>query len=235
MTIYKHIVLKKKNLKNLLFLPILLSLCSCFQIIEEISMNSDGSGEMTITINLSESKTKLASIMLLDSVRGHNVPNEEEIRASLSKAVAYLKASPGIGNVKKNLDLDNFIASVHFSFQDVSDINHVTENILKDHKVNFANPTTYSFLPKKGVFKRKYHSVKKGGEAFSKLSQEDQTIFAKAVYVNIIRFDRNISASSNPQTRISPSKKALMLQCSVQDIINGNINISNQITLTKNP
>ena len=54
----------------ILFIFLIPTLSSCFQIIEEITMRNDGTGDVLLTINLSQSKTKVATVMLLDSVQG---------------------------------------------------------------------------------------------------------------------------------------------------------------------
>jgi len=45
-----------------------LSLSSCFEIVEEITMNDDGSGNILMTLNFSRSKSKIKSILLMDSI-----------------------------------------------------------------------------------------------------------------------------------------------------------------------
>lgn len=67
-----------------------LSITSCFEIIEEIDLKSDGTGTMTYTLNLSKSKSKLASIMLLDSINGYKVPSRADIQKGLEDIVSEL-------------------------------------------------------------------------------------------------------------------------------------------------
>ncbi|MDO7743668.1 MAG: hypothetical protein MUP99_07845, partial [Pedobacter sp.] len=94
---------------------ILCCFSSCFQVIEEINVTSNGSGTVTLTVNLSSSKAKVASIMLLDSINGYKVPTKQKIQQEMDEVVVYLKNSPGIGNVTKRVDFDNYIATVSFS------------------------------------------------------------------------------------------------------------------------
>src|SRR5215467_9166472 len=99
-------MLLKKILFPLSFF-LLLSLSSCFQLIEEINLNADGSGDMQLTLNLSQSKSKLASVMLLDSVNGHKIPKDKDIQKFMNETVDYLKKSEGISNIKKSVDMNN--------------------------------------------------------------------------------------------------------------------------------
>ncbi len=82
----------------------IISCSSCFEFIEEINLNNDGSGVMQLTLNLSQSKSKVASIMLLDSIHHYKVPDKQEIQKKMNEAVAYLRKQNGISDVKDNID-----------------------------------------------------------------------------------------------------------------------------------
>ena len=222
-----------KILLYVLLASVILSLSSCFEIIEEINMTNNGSGDVTFTINLSQSKTKLASIMLLDSVNGYKVPSEKDLKQELNNAVAYLRKSVGISNVKSTADFNNFIASVHFSFKDVSNINNITKSVLKDQKVKVPNNSYYQFHPASALFVRKYEHLSTARTSFNKLKSSDKEVFKTAGYVSIYRFQSPVSKVTNNNAVVSKSKKAVMLKSSVMDIINGKANLSNQIQLSK--
>jgi hypothetical protein len=81
----------KQFYKLWLFIILIPILSSCFEVIEEIAIKNDGTGDVVLTINLSQSKTKVASVMLLDSVQGYKVPSKQKIQQELNEAVAYLK------------------------------------------------------------------------------------------------------------------------------------------------
>ena len=66
-------------MKYFYFLLILL-LTSCIEIIEDLKLNSDGSGTFKYSINLSQSKTKTSAILALDSLYGEKVPKISEIK-----------------------------------------------------------------------------------------------------------------------------------------------------------
>ena len=55
----------------------LASLSSFIEILDDITFNADGSGELNYTINLSSSKLKINSILALDTLNGKKVPNKE--------------------------------------------------------------------------------------------------------------------------------------------------------------
>jgi hypothetical protein len=223
----------KQFYKLLLFIVLIPILSSCFEVIEEISMKNDGTGDVVLTINLSQSKTKVASVMLLDSVQGYKVPSKQKIQQELNEAVAYLKKSEGISNVKSSSDFTNYIATISFSFKDVSNINNITKNILAQQKIKATNTSSYAYNKTTKTFNRKYQAVGTAKTEFNKLKAKDKAVFTGATYTSIYRFESLVTSSTNPASNVSKSKKAVMLKSSIMDLINGKINVSNTIQLSK--
>jgi len=144
------------------FFLLLLSLTlftSCFEILEEITLNSDGSGNMLVTFNLSKSKSKIASIMLLDSVNGYKVPSKEDIGSALKEAKNHLKTIDGISNIKTTTDYDNYIFTISCNFSSTDNIDSVFKDLIRKHnkksKTNF-NTTNFSFNKSTNAFKRSF-------------------------------------------------------------------------------
>jgi len=223
----------KQFYKLLLFIVLIPFLSSCFEVIEEIAMKNDGTGDVVLTINLSQSKTKLASVMLLDSVQGYKVPSKQKIQQELNEAVAYLKKSEGISNVKSTSDFNNYIATISFSFKDVSNINNITKNILSQQKIKATNTSSYTYNKASKTFSRKYQAIGTAKTEFNKLKAKDKAVFNGATYTSIYRFESVVTSSTNPASNVSKSKKAVMLKSSIMDLINGKINVSNSIQLSK--
>ncbi len=208
-------------------------LSSCFEVIEEITLHKDGTGEMTLTVNLSQSKTKVASILLMDKVNGYKVPKKPEIQKEIDDAVVYLKKQPGISNVKSTTNFTDYIASVSFSFRDVANINNIVKNILAENKVKASNISTYSYNKAAGAFARTYRYLPDTKTEYSKLKKEDRDIFQTASYTSIYHFDQPIASNSNSAAKISKSGKAIMQRTAVPEIINGTANLSYIIQLAK--
>ncbi len=219
----------------LLLICILLvfSFSSCFQIIEEINVKANGSGKAVITLNLSASKSKVASIMLMDSINGYDVPSEAKINKELNEAVAFLCKVKGISDVKKTTDFNNYIATISFSFQNVSNINNLTQAILQKQKVKSTNFSSYTYSAANKQFKRIYKYAPDARKQYEALKSKDKEVFKTAIFTSIYRFDFPIVSSANSKAKISKSKKAVMLQKPVIDLINGSANISNTLQLGK--
>lgn len=219
--------------KLLLFIVLIPALSSCFEIVEEINMRNNGTGDVILTINLSQSKTKVASVMLLDSIQGYKVPSKQKIQSELAEAVAYLKKSEGISNVKSSSDFINYIATISFTFKDVSNINNITKNILARQKIKATNTSSYSYNKATKTFSRKYQPVANAKSEFNKLKNQDKAVFNGAMYTSIYRFESPVTNVTNPASNLSKSKKAVMLKSNIINLINGKVNVSNQIQLLK--
>jgi len=215
----------------LLIIPVFLS--SCFEVIEEITLGKDGTGTMALTVNFSQSRTRIAAIMLTDSIHGYKVPHKQEIQQEIDKTVALLNKMPGISNVKSTADFTNFVASIHFSFKEVANVNHLIRALLEQYKVESANIPTYNYNKDETRFTREYTYSGDVRTQFNQLTNRDREIFNNAAYVSIFRFESAITSYSNKQARISKNQQAIIQRLSITDLINGRANISNQIQLSK--
>lgn len=224
---------RNRRLFYLLLFPICAVFSSCFQVIEEITVNTNGSGTMALTANLSQSRSKLASVMLLDSINGYKVPSKQEIRNKMEEAVNTLRSVKGISRVSHMVDFDKYVLSIRFSFQDVANLNDITALILDKLEVDATDNSTYSYQPERKTFKRQYTPDPRAKSEFQKLKQADKAIFENATYTSIYRFEQPVINQSNNQAKVAASKKAVMLQCDVLGLIEGKRNISNNIQLAQ--
>lgn len=218
--------------KRLLFLSVisLFLFTSCFEFIEEISFNKDGSGSAMLTINLSKSKTKIASIMLLDSVNGYKVPSKKTIKKELDKIVQKIKVTKGIHHVKSTLNFDEYIVAVSCDFDTVEALNTVLKAFsskrdalaMQKHKHFKYDKTTQTFV-------RSHHF--NIGKAFQSTKIKDRKVFKTATYTGVYRFESTVKSCTNQQAKISKNKKAVMLRVTAQDIISNKQTIKNKIQL----
>lgn len=214
-------------------LSISLFFSSCFEVIEEITLGKDGTGNMMLTVNLSQSKTKIAAIMLMDSINGYKVPHKQEIQQEIDKTVAQLSRMPGISNVKSTADFTNFVANISFSFKDVANVNHLTKALLEQYNVKNPNIPTYNYNKADATFTRDYSYSSDVKEQFNKLRNRDKEIFSTANYISILRFGTPITSYSNKLAKVSKNQQAMIQRFTILDLINGRANISNQVQLLK--
>jgi len=226
---------KKIHLKRLLQLALLLpvlSLQSCFDIIEDIALNANGSGTFKLTLNMSRSKTKINSLMKMKTVNGHDVPTKAEIKNKTSGIESTIKKTPGISNVKTSLDFENFIATITCNFANVRSLNDAVKNInTKEKNTKPGIEKIYEYDAATKTFSRlNKFSLK---DEYQKLSVADREVFETANYTGIFRFTNNVTAASNIESKTSANKKAVMLKQNALDIITNKKSIENKITLAK--
>lgn len=226
-----------KKFTQYLLLAGALTLCSsCFEILEEINLNPDGSGTMLVTFNLSKSKTKLASIMLLDSVNGHRVPSKEDVNTALLDAENHLKSINGITNIIKTADYQNYIFTISCNFDKVASLDAVFQELIrqqnKKEQTNFST-TNFSYHKDTHNFQRYFSYDAALKKAFYKLKGEDRKIFEDASYTSIYRFKEAVESVSNSKAKVSPNKKAVLLKIDAMALILGEEDIANTIQLSK--
>ncbi|RKR14871.1 hypothetical protein CLV91_0952 [Maribacter vaceletii] len=214
---------------------ICISLCtSCFEILEEITLNKDGSGTVMVTLNMSKSKTKLASLMLLDSINGYKIPSEDEIDESFKDILYHLEKTPGISNIKKTKDFDNYIFTISCDFKNVDNVNAIFKELIKkQNKNNYTNFTTtnLSYNPSENVFNRHFTYDDAIKKSFNTLKNEDRKVFDNASYTCIYRFQDKVKSVSNTNAKIAPNKGAVFLKIDALSLILGEKNVENKIQL----
>lgn len=214
---------------SLLFL--LLSFTSCFELIEQVFVKKDGSGNMQFTLNLSKSKTKINSIRQMKTINGRDVPSENEIKQKIKELEKSVAKTAGITGVKTTMDFDNYIVTMTCNFTNANQLNGIVKSVAKTGTEVKYLEKSYNYDAANSTFERLNKiSVKKD---YNKLSNADKEVFATANYTAIYKFENTINSATNADAKISPSKKAIMLQYSVLDIIQNKKSIENKISLSK--
>jgi hypothetical protein len=195
-----------------------------------VQVKKDGSGQVSLTLNLSQSKTKLHSIMLLDSINGYKIPSENDIKGYFDSISTTLKQTRGISKVQSKLDFDAFIFNISCNFTDTQALNQVLMQLsTKEEAAKIKQHNAFSYNKKAKTFSRSYHyDIAK---EFSHVNSKDQNIFKEASYRSIYHFENTIKSSSNTAAKISKNKKAIMLLVDAQELIGGKKTIKNKITL----
>lgn len=216
---------------SLLLILLCISLSSCFEIIEEVDLNADGSGHYEYTINMSQSRNKLDQIMRLDSINGYRVPKKSELKKPMEELIVKANAVSGISNASKSEDLDNYIVSFECDFQDIDALNRLVTELRKGNKDLRSDipEEHFSYSPSSKRYVRNGdYSIQAD---FAKVKEADKVIFDGATFTSIFRSDSELTSFSNSNAKLSPNKKALMLRMQVMDLINEKISMGNTIQL----
>ncbi len=222
----------KKNIFKFFLLSTIFLFTSCFEVVEEISLNDNGSGNISMTINLSRSKTKVSSIMLMDSINGYKVPKRPEIQKHIQKIVSELKHINGVKNVKYSTDFNDYIFNISCDFANVNVLNKVVLHFTARSQANaVTNTKQFSYNKNTKTFVRTYkYNLSR---EMQKVSKKDRAVLKNASITTIYRFQSPIAISKNKAARISKNRKAIMLRVGVQEMINNKTNIKNTIQLKK--
>ncbi len=211
-------------------LGFLFLLTGCFEIVEDVTLRRDGSGTFKVVANLSQSKTQLKSVMLLDSINGYPVPKEMEIDRQMRKAAEAMAQTSGISSMSVNTDFENFIFTMSCEFDNIQTLNQAIEAAAKHmHRGKDPLPKIESFRFVEGTFERigKYTTAK----VFSQLNQQDKAAFEGANYVAVYRFENEVSTISNPSAKKSANGKTVFLKLPIEDLLLEKSNLSNSIQL----
>jgi hypothetical protein len=210
-----------------LFIPLLL-LSSCFDILDKANVKADGSGEYTIILNASKSKTRLASISKMETINGKKVPKKPEIESKINEAARIFKGTPGISNVKTSIDFDNYIIKLSCNFKKIENINAGLEQLKAKNILGKMIPTQiYSQnIAGKSFTRNKVNTFKSD---YDKMSKADKEIFNDAKYTSVLQFENTIKSQTNSSYLLSPNKKAVKLEANVLDFVLQKKQIQNNI------
>lgn len=218
----------KKNFLGFFLLLILLSLTSCFDIVDKIHLKADGSGEYALILNASKSKTRIEQVSKMETINGKKVPKKSEIDAKLKEIASVFKSTPGISNVKTSIDFTNYIIKLNCDFKKIENINAGLEMLKTKKLIGKMVPTQLYGYSGKTFTKNKFSTFK---SEYEKLSSADKEVFNNAKYTSIMQFDDAIKSQTNSTYSISPNKKALKLDGSILDFILQKKQLQNTITL----
>jgi len=214
-----------------LFLGLLcISLTSCFDVLEEITLNKDGTGSVVYTLNLSQSKLKISQIMKLDTINDYPIPSEQQITDSILSYYNRSLKIKGLSNQKKSEDFENFIFTFSCDFTNIGALNDLAIGLNKAKKIDpNVSLEHYKFVKGENVYTRSGdYKIKK---EFDKMKTIDQAVFKDAMFVSIFRGEAEILEAKNPETKVSPNKKNAMLALPIMDIVQGNSSVANTIYL----
>ena len=218
-----------KNIKYLLlFASFPLFLSGCFDFVEEIHLNEDGTGNVKYKLNISKSKTKLGSIMLMDSIKGFAVPDEDDLHKKLVSLKSHLTEQQGLRNVQLKENWDDFIFEIRFDFDSVAAINDGFESAMSKDK----HAKSFFFAPfdaSENRFKRNY--IHQDYSALNGWNNNFIEVFENSNFIAVYRFDKIVESQSNSNYLRSKNGKAVMFKASFLDLIKKRSTLLNTITL----
>lgn len=199
-------------MKYLLYLFVVCCLGSCVEIIDDISIKSDGTGTFKYTVNLSASKVKINSLLALDSLDGKKVPSIAEIQAKIESYKEKLEKKEGISNVKADVNYTDFILKLQCDFQNIQALQRAIKEIISEETKDLEiNTMDHNWLVWDGnKLTRSIPTIPE--KVTQKIKAEDTEALQKGSYISITRFDRPVEKFENPQAQLSANKMAVMVK-----------------------
>jgi hypothetical protein len=211
---------------------LLIGLSSCIEIIDDLSLKSDGSGTFKYTINLSSSKIKVNSILALDSIDGRKVPSIDDIKQKIDQFVKTLDAQNGISNVKVEENYTEFIFKFQCDFTSVSTLQEGLKQsiviLTKEKSIPQLEHNWLSWEENKLV--RSIPEIT--GKKINEIEEADIELLKKGTYTSITRFDKTVEKFENKAAQLSKSKMAVMVKTDTYRLKENQDILENTIYLT---
>ncbi len=196
----------------LLSVSILTMLTSCVEIIDDLTLNLDGSGTLRYNLNLSSSKVKINSILALDSLDGKKVPSIPEIKLKVSRIETLLNEQEGISNAHIDADYSNFIFKLNCDFGSLEELQTAMKAVIIDQNRNKPIPELdYNWLSfSDSTLQRSVPelTIKKSKE----IKDSDRNLLRNGTYTSITRFESEVDRYDNENAKLSANKKAVMIR-----------------------
>lgn len=193
-------------------------------------MHSDGTGTFKYSVNLSSSKTKISSILALDSIDGKKVPKIPELEQKILEFKTTLSKQPGIKNVVIEYNFQDYLFKLSCDFDNVKNLQTAIETTLsKITEKNISSNQSDWLVWSDNRLERNVPSVVL--DRFENSTWIDTQLLEVGTYTSISRFDSEIEAFTNKISKISKSKTALMIQVKTNEVFNNTEILKNKITV----
>ncbi|HRO76009.1 MAG TPA: hypothetical protein PLP27_07685 [Crocinitomicaceae bacterium] len=198
--------------KFVLFVFPLFLLSSCIDLIDDLTINKDGSGILKITINVSKSKLKVNSLLALDSLNGQRVPKIGEISEKIDFYADKIREKDGIKNVTISKNLDDFIFKFNIDFSNIEKLELALKEVLNEENSSWVNFEFDWIKWENNTLTR--NNLKIPASQLRRLKAEDVEALKNGSYVSITRFQEPIIEFSNDMSKLSTDQRALMIKTS---------------------
>lgn len=196
----------------------LLTLTSCIELIDDLTLNSDGSGKFKYTINLSSSKPEVTSLLALDSIDNYKIPKIPELKLKITQFEKQMLSQPGISNVKIESDWENYIFKFSCDFDNLDNLQKAFKVSINDMELGYKLNYETNWISWTGKsLTRDIPSIVTDQLINSRYIKEDELKLGK--YTSISRFDKEVIRFDNKSSQISKSKKAVMIQSDLNSLL----------------
>lgn len=214
------------KMKMILGLTILFSLSSCFEIIEELDLKKDHSGDFTYTLNMSASRLELNTILKLDSFKGRAIPSAKDISADMDKAILLIRQSSGINKAVYTKNWEDYIFEFKISFDSLAALDRALNQTYQKLSKS-KEPLKDRLLMANGLLKRTSRLNRLSW--FKKLNSKEVQDLSKANYTCVYRFQEKIKSQSNTHANTSKNGMASLLKSDIKSLLKQQKSVANTI------
>jgi hypothetical protein len=208
--------------KIILFILPLFLLCGCIDIVEEITINPDKSGKVTFSMDMGTLGS--FAMNMGESYMGGTLL--EQIKNLPVTAAGLLKNVDGLSNIT-SVTNKNGLYSVSFDFKDQKDLNNALYKLFETKKPFFA--PNYLKIKKHKIVKKNYAPILRLFLKKYKDQIKDNSILKLVNYKTIFNLPSEVKKFSSKNSTLSTDKKTLEFKCTIDDLLNTNVNIGNKI------
>lgn len=210
----------------------LLLLTSCIELLDDITINSDGSGTFKYSINLSSSKAKINSIIALDSIDGKKVPDISEIKQNILEFKSNLSKQAGIKNVVVEYNFTDYIFKMSCEFDDVKNLQTGLQTSIEITSGQKISNQAQWIIWSNNKLERNIPTITT--ERFNNSKWLDTQLLSSGNYTSISRFDYEIKSFTNILSKVSKNKKAIMTQVNTNLLFKDPQILKNKILIEEN-
>lgn len=215
-------------IKLLVTIFLLFSLSSCIELLDDIKINSDGSGTFKYSINLSSSKLKTESILALDSLDGNRVVKKPELISMIEIFKNQLALQSGIRNVVVTYDFETFLFKLSCDFDNVMDLESaITKSLEKSMNIEFENYESMISVNSSEVTRFTPQIVT---DHLTKSNYLNMDLLKTGTYTTITRLDKPVISNSNELAKVSKSGQSVMVRVSCDELLNNSQVLDNKIS-----
>lgn len=218
-------------------------LTSCFEIKESVKIYKDGSGSFSFALDFSAIKDKLHSSKesIEKGIRDRNESNNPlakkdipdnpfvDLDTVFDRVVERLELIEGITNIEKTIDNDQFIFAVKFDFESIDLLNIA---LRRDHYDRYFYNRGLFIKPSNSWFMGFLNAVLE--EEKEKLAKQKAFIsrfYSQISYICTIETNIKFKKRSNEAFEMSEDKLKLVLETSLDKLINKEVDSSLQVKI----
>ena len=213
----------KKNLFLVLASCSVIFLQGCLEITENVAFNSDGSGQYSLSLTA----TGLAPA--LETMLGEDQLSEsiwlQVLDSSIQAQVKKVRQTPGISDV--SLDVENYSYTLAYHFDHVHALNQTLDTGAE------GTDSVFSFT--KGMVSRKGLPLPQpeDQESASFENEVSNLLIADGLFRAEYALPGKVIDQSNPDAYVREGKKTVVMQASLEDLIQGNATVETTIRFKK--